>query len=101
MLQRVVFPVEASLNRLLWSRSISPTSLLETSISEEVGPRDLEEEEEPAGPPPGAPGSAPGASRRHTLAEVSAGLHGRSPPCECPSQRGAPITITTTIHHIL
>ncbi|XP_068457880.1 serine/threonine-protein kinase SIK1 [Clinocottus analis] len=79
LFQRVVFPVEASLNRLLWNRSISPNSLLETSISEEVRPRDLEEEEatQPLGPllPPIT------TSRRHTLAEVSAGFHQCNPPC--------------------
>uniref|UniRef100_A0A8C5F4G7 non-specific serine/threonine protein kinase n=1 Tax=Gadus morhua TaxID=8049 RepID=A0A8C5F4G7_GADMO len=80
LFQRVVFPVEASLNRLLWNRSISPTSLLETSISEEVRPHDLEEEEE-AGRSPGPMGLPTTASRRHTLAEVSAGFHRCSPPC--------------------
>ncbi|XP_059895757.1 serine/threonine-protein kinase SIK1 [Gadus macrocephalus] len=80
LFQRVVFPVEASLNRLLWNRSISPTSLLETSISEEVRPHDLEDEEE-AGRSPGPMGLPTTASRRHTLAEVSAGFHQCSPPC--------------------
>ncbi|KAM9343369.1 serine/threonine-protein kinase SIK1 [Pholidichthys leucotaenia] len=80
LFQRVVFPVEASLNRLLWNRSISPNSLLETSISEEVRPRDLEEEEEATqalGPllPPTT------TSRRHTLAEVSTRFHQCNPPC--------------------
>ncbi|CAN9497637.1 unnamed protein product [Ophioblennius macclurei] len=79
LFQRVVFPVEASLNRLLWNRSISPNSLLETSISEEVRPRDLEEEEatQTLGPllPPNT------TSRRHTLAEVSARFHQCNPPC--------------------
>ncbi|KAM6934348.1 serine/threonine-protein kinase SIK1 [Xenentodon cancila] len=79
LFQRVVFPVEASLNRLLWNRSISPNSLLETSISEEVRPRDLEEEEatQTLGPllPPAT------TSRRHTLAEVSARFHQCNPPC--------------------
>ncbi|CAL8322519.1 unnamed protein product [Merluccius merluccius] len=78
LFQRVVFPVEASLNRLLWNRSISPNSLLETSISEEVRPRDLEEEEasHAAGPL-----VLPTTSRRHTLAEVSARFHQCNPPC--------------------
>lgn len=78
LFQRVVFPVEASLNRLLWNRSISPNSLLETSISEEVRPRDLEEEEatQTLGPLP-----PPTTSRRHTLAEVSARFHQCNPPC--------------------
>ncbi|KAL6100974.1 sik1 [Pungitius sinensis] len=85
LFQRVVFPVEASLNRLLWNRSISPNSLLETSISEEVRPRDLEEEEVIQTPGPLLPPTT--TSRRHTLAEVSARFHQCSPPCivVCPS----------------
>ncbi|XP_015259643.1 PREDICTED: serine/threonine-protein kinase SIK2-like [Cyprinodon variegatus] len=78
LFQRVVFPVEASLNRLLWNRSISPNSLLETSISEEVRPRDLEEEEATQSLGPLLP---PTTSRRHTLAEVSARFHQCNPPC--------------------
>ncbi|KAM6985796.1 serine/threonine-protein kinase SIK1 [Aplochiton taeniatus] len=76
LFQRVVSPVEASLNRLLWNRSISPNSLLETSISEEVKPRDLEEEE-------GTHSAVlPSTTcRRHTLAEVSARFHQCNPPC--------------------
>ncbi|XP_040912857.1 serine/threonine-protein kinase SIK1 [Toxotes jaculatrix] len=79
LFQRVVFPVEASLNRLLWNRSISPNSLLETSISEEVRPRDLEEEEATQTLRPLLPPTT--TSRRHTLAEVSARLHQCNPPC--------------------
>ncbi|KAM3862467.1 serine/threonine-protein kinase SIK1 [Diretmus argenteus] len=79
LFQRVVFPVEASLNRLLWNRSISPNSLLETSISEEVRPTDLEEEE---GTQTVGPLLLPTTtSRRHTLAEVSARFHQCNPPC--------------------
>nr|XP_057938807.1 serine/threonine-protein kinase SIK1 [Doryrhamphus excisus]XP_057938808.1 serine/threonine-protein kinase SIK1 [Doryrhamphus excisus] len=81
LFQRVVFPVEASLNRLLWNRSISPNSLLETSISEEVRPRDLEEEEAAQSLGPLLPPAA-NTSRRHTLAEVhSARFHQCNPPC--------------------
>ncbi|KAG7503217.1 hypothetical protein JOB18_033760 [Solea senegalensis] len=79
LFQRVVFPVEASLNRLLWNRSISPNSLLETSISEEVKPRDLEEEEASQTLGPLLPPTT--TSRRHTLAEVSARFHQCNPPC--------------------
>uniref|UniRef100_A0A7N6ABK2 non-specific serine/threonine protein kinase n=1 Tax=Anabas testudineus TaxID=64144 RepID=A0A7N6ABK2_ANATE len=79
LFQRVVFPVEASLNRLLWNRSISPNSLLETSISEEVRPRDLEEEEATQTLGPLLPPTT--TSRRHTLAEVSARFHQCNPPC--------------------
>ncbi|KAJ8396409.1 hypothetical protein AAFF_G00019860 [Aldrovandia affinis] len=79
LFQRVVFPVEASLSGLLQNRSISPNSLLETTISEEVRPRDLEEEEGlQASSPPHLPSNT---SRRHTLAEVSARFHQCSPPC--------------------
>ncbi|XP_035265583.1 serine/threonine-protein kinase SIK1 [Anguilla anguilla] len=79
LFQRVVFPVEASLNGLLQNRSISPNSLLETTISEEVRPHDLEEEE---GLQAVSPHSLQGnTSRRHTLAEVSARFHQCSPPC--------------------
>lgn len=79
LFQRVVFPVEASLNRLLWNRSISPNSLLETSISEEVRPRDLEEEEATQSLGPLLPPTT--TSRRHTLAEVSTRFHQCNPPC--------------------
>ncbi|XP_072300752.1 serine/threonine-protein kinase SIK1 [Eucyclogobius newberryi] len=79
LFQRVVFPVEASLNRLLWNRSISPNSLLETSISEEVRPRDLEEEEASLALGPQLPPTT--TSRRHTLAEVSSQFHQCNPPC--------------------
>nr|XP_061799261.1 serine/threonine-protein kinase SIK2-like [Nerophis lumbriciformis] len=79
LFQRVVFPLEASFNRLLWNRSISPNSLLETSITEEVRPRDLEEEEAMQSLGPLLPHA--GTSRRHTLAEVSARFHQCNPPC--------------------
>ncbi|XP_077435735.1 serine/threonine-protein kinase SIK1 [Vanacampus margaritifer] len=79
LFQRVVFPVEASFNRLLWNRSISPNSLLETSISEEVRPRDLDEEEAVQSLCPLLPPTT--TSRRHTLAEVSAQFHQCNPPC--------------------
>uniref|UniRef100_A0A671SMJ7 non-specific serine/threonine protein kinase n=1 Tax=Sinocyclocheilus anshuiensis TaxID=1608454 RepID=A0A671SMJ7_9TELE len=76
---RVVCPVEASLNGLLWNRSISPNSLLETTISEEVRPRDLDEEEGMLQVQlPHLPSTT---SRRHTLAEVSARFHQCNPPC--------------------
>ncbi|KAJ8282676.1 hypothetical protein COCON_G00051950 [Conger conger] len=79
LFQRVVFPVEANLNGLLQNRSISPNSLLETTISEEVRPRDLEEEEGPQTLSPSHLQS--NTSRRHTLAEVSARFHQCNPPC--------------------
>lgn len=80
-LQRVVCPVEANLSGLLWNRSISPNSLLETTISEEVRPRDFEEEEASVAAASTPPTNT--ASRRHTLAEVSARFHQCNPPCEC------------------
>lgn len=79
LFQRVVCPVEASLNGLLWNRSISPNSLLETTISEEVRPGDLEEDEAALQATPSLLPS--NASRRHTLAEVSARFHHCTPPC--------------------
>ncbi|KAK7153802.1 hypothetical protein R3I94_007228 [Phoxinus phoxinus] len=79
LFQRVVCPVEASLNGLLWNRSISPNSLLETTISEEVRPHDLEEEEGMLQVQP--PHLSTTTSRRHTLAEVSARFHKCNPPC--------------------
>ncbi|XP_035379138.1 serine/threonine-protein kinase SIK1 isoform X1 [Electrophorus electricus] len=79
LFQRVVCPVEASLNGLLWNRSISPNSLLETTISEEVRPGDLEEEEGMLQVPSlHLPSTA---SRRHTLAEVSTCFLQCNPPC--------------------
>lgn len=73
-------PVEASLNGLLWNRSISPNSLLETTINEEVRTGVLEEEDGvPQVPPTLFPNTT---SRRHTLAEVSARFHLCNPPCE-------------------
>ncbi|KTG34918.1 hypothetical protein cypCar_00040551 [Cyprinus carpio] len=77
--KRVVCPVEASLNGLLWNRSISPNSLLETTINEEVRPHDLEEEEGMLQVQlPHLPSTT---SRRHTLAEVTARFHQCNPPC--------------------
>lgn len=76
----MVCPVEASLNGLLWNRSISPNSLLETTINEEVRPGDLEEEDVAL---QASPTTLPNtASRRHTLAEVSTRFHLCNPPCE-------------------
>uniref|UniRef100_A0A8C9U8F4 non-specific serine/threonine protein kinase n=1 Tax=Scleropages formosus TaxID=113540 RepID=A0A8C9U8F4_SCLFO len=79
LFQVMVFPGEASLNGLLRTRSISPSSLLDTTISEEVCPRELEEDE-------GLQSTSPAhvlstTSRRHTLAEVSARFHQCTPPC--------------------
>ncbi|KAL4656573.1 serine/threonine-protein kinase SIK2-like [Arapaima gigas] len=79
LFQQVIFPGEASLNGLLRTRSISPSSLLDTAISEEACPRDLEEED---GLQSSSPAHLPSTtSRRHTLAEVSARFHQCTPPC--------------------
>lgn len=87
--------MEASLNRLLWNRSISPNSLLETSISEEVRPRDLEEEEATQALGPLLPPTT--TSRRHTLAEVSARFHQCNPPCKLHRR----ILYNVTLHAVL
>ncbi|XP_020008197.2 serine/threonine-protein kinase SIK1 isoform X1 [Castor canadensis] len=75
-LQPLFFSVDASCNGVLQHRSISPSSLLDTAISEEArqGPG-LEEEHEAQEPLPGSTG------RRHTLAEVSAHFSPLVPPC--------------------
>ncbi|XP_033864971.3 serine/threonine-protein kinase SIK1 isoform X1 [Acipenser ruthenus] len=74
--ERVVYPVEASFSGLLRNRSISPNSMLETTISQEVR-QDLDEEGVQALIPPHIPNNT---SRRHTLAEVSTHFHQCSPP---------------------
>ncbi|MFT7799911.1 serine/threonine-protein kinase SIK1-like [Arapaima gigas] len=78
LFQRLYFPGESSLNGLLRNRSISPNSLLETTIREEVRPRHAEEEGLLIAPPTHLSSNT---SRRHTLAEVSAHFHQCSPPC--------------------
>lgn len=75
--ERVVYPVEASFSGLLRNRSISPNSMLETTISQEVRQEDLDEEGVQALIPPHIPNNT---SRRHTLAEVSTHFHQCSPP---------------------
>lgn len=82
--QPLFFSVDASCNGVLQHRSISPSSLLDTAISEEArqGPG-LEEEHEAQEPLPGSTG------RRHTLAEVSAHFSPLVPPCKCLRGSGA------------
>ncbi|XP_041127478.1 serine/threonine-protein kinase SIK2-like isoform X2 [Polyodon spathula] len=76
---QAVYPVEASFSGLLRNRSISPNSMLETTISEEVRQEDMDEEEGvQALITPHIPNNT---SRRHTLAEVSTHFHQCSPPC--------------------
>ncbi|XP_028342626.1 serine/threonine-protein kinase SIK1 isoform X2 [Physeter macrocephalus] len=74
-LQPLLFAVDAGCRGVCRRRSVSPSSLLDTAISEEArrGPG-LDDEQEAQEPPPGSTG------RRHTLAEVSACLSPRVPP---------------------
>ncbi|KAF5927450.1 hypothetical protein HPG69_016088 [Diceros bicornis minor] len=74
-LQPLFFPVDANCNGVVRPRSISPSSLLDTTISEEVRQgQGLEEEQEAQAPLPGTSG------RRHTLAEVSTCFSPGAPP---------------------
>ncbi|XP_032353009.1 serine/threonine-protein kinase SIK1 isoform X1 [Camelus ferus] len=75
-LQPLLFPTDANCNGVFRHRSVSPSSLLDTTISEEVRQgQGLEEEQEAQKPPPSSTG------RRHTLAEVSACFSPCAPPC--------------------
>ncbi|XP_027785103.2 serine/threonine-protein kinase SIK1 isoform X1 [Marmota flaviventris] len=75
-LQPLFFPVDVNCNGVFQHRPVSPSSLLDTAISEEarLGPG-LEEEQEAQEPLPGSTG------RRHTLAEVSTHFSPITPPC--------------------
>ncbi|KAM5275448.1 serine/threonine-protein kinase SIK1 isoform 1-T1 [Hipposideros larvatus] len=74
-LQPLLFPVDANCSGVFRHRSASPSSLLETSISEEVRPgTGAEEGQQAQRPLPGSTG------RRHTLAAVST-LSPCAPPC--------------------
>uniref|UniRef100_A0A8C2NMA5 non-specific serine/threonine protein kinase n=1 Tax=Capra hircus TaxID=9925 RepID=A0A8C2NMA5_CAPHI len=75
-LQPLLLPVDTSCGGVCRHRSISPSSLLDTAISEEARPGPgLDEEQEVQEPPPGSTG------RRHTLAEVSTCFSPGAPPC--------------------
>ncbi|XDA71547.1 hypothetical protein R6Z07F_001899 [Ovis aries] len=75
-LQPLLLPVDTSCSGVCRHRSISPSSLLDTAISEEARPGPgLDEEQEVQEPPPGSTG------RRHTLAEVSTCFSPGAPPC--------------------
>lgn len=77
--QPLLFPLDANCNGVFRNRPISPSGLLDASISEEVRQgQGLEEEREPQEPLSG------GTGRRHTLAEVSACFSPSAPPCKCP-----------------
>lgn len=74
-----MFPVDTSFGGVCRHRSISPSSLLDTAISEEARPGPgLDEEQEVQEPLPSSTG------RRHTLAEVSTCFSPGAPPCKCP-----------------
>uniref|UniRef100_A0A8D0HRY3 non-specific serine/threonine protein kinase n=1 Tax=Sphenodon punctatus TaxID=8508 RepID=A0A8D0HRY3_SPHPU len=77
-LQPVFFPVDPNFNGLFRNRSISPNSLLETTISEEVRQEKDLEEEIKAFNPIHLPSNT---SRRHTLAEVTTHFYPSIPPC--------------------
>ncbi|ELK08469.1 serine/threonine-protein kinase SIK1 [Pteropus alecto] len=83
-LQPLLFPVDTSCSGVLRHRSVSPSGLLDTTISEEgrQGPGP-EEQREAQRPPPG------GTGRRHTLAEVST-FSPRAPPCVVVSSSASP-----------
>ncbi|XP_042812582.1 serine/threonine-protein kinase SIK1 [Panthera tigris] len=83
-LQPLLFPLDANCNGVFRNRPISPSGLLDASISEEVRQgQGLEEEREPQEPPSG------GTGRRHTLAEVSTCFSPGAPPCIVVSSSAA------------
>lgn len=70
--------MDTNCNGVFRHRSVSPSSLLDTTISEEVRQgQGLKEEPEAQRPLPGS------TVRRHTLAEVST-FSPCIPPCKCP-----------------
>lgn len=78
--QPVFFPVDTNFNGLFRNRSISPNSLLETTISEEVRQeKELEDEIKAYDHPICIPSNT---SRRHTLAEVTTHFYQHVPPCK-------------------
>nr|XP_056714273.1 serine/threonine-protein kinase SIK1 [Euleptes europaea] len=85
--QPVFFPVDPNFNSLFRNRSISPNSLLETTISEEVRQDKELEEEIKAFNPVHLPTNT---SRRHTLAEVTTHFYQCSPPCIVISSSTSP-----------
>ncbi|XP_008825602.1 serine/threonine-protein kinase SIK1 [Nannospalax galili] len=83
-LQPLLLPVD-NYSGVFRHRSVSPSSLLDTAISEETrqGPG-LQEEREAQEPLPGSTG------RRHTLAEVSTHFSPLTPPCIIVSSTTSP-----------
>uniref|UniRef100_A0A8C4VFY2 non-specific serine/threonine protein kinase n=1 Tax=Gopherus evgoodei TaxID=1825980 RepID=A0A8C4VFY2_9SAUR len=92
-LQPVFFPVDPSFNGLFRNRSISPNSLLETTISEEVRQEKDLEEEIKAFNPLHLPSNT---SRRHTLAEVTTHFYPCTPPCIVISSSTSPTEGTSS-----
>ncbi|ELV10329.1 Serine/threonine-protein kinase SIK1 [Tupaia chinensis] len=83
-LQPLFFPVDANCSGVFQHRSISPSSLLDTAISEEARPGPgLEEGQEAQKPLSSSSG------RRHTLAEVSTCFSPLTPPCIVVSSTAA------------
>ncbi|XP_061483526.1 serine/threonine-protein kinase SIK1 [Rhineura floridana] len=92
-LQPMFFPVDPNFNSLFRNRSISPNSLLETTISEEVKQDKELEEEIKAFNPIRLPINT---SRRHTLAEVTTHFYQCSPPCIVISSSASPTEGTSS-----
>ncbi|KAK2089839.1 putative serine/threonine-protein kinase sik1b [Saguinus oedipus] len=78
-MQPLFFPVDAGCSGVFRPRPLSPSSLLDTAISEEARQGSgLEEEQDAQESLPGSTG------RRHTLAEVSTRLSPLTAPCKWP-----------------
>ncbi|XP_027544661.1 serine/threonine-protein kinase SIK1 isoform X1 [Neopelma chrysocephalum] len=93
-LQPVFFPVDTNFNGLFRNRSISPNSLLETTISEEVRQeKELEDEIKAYDHPIRIPSNT---SRRHTLAEVTTHFYQHAPPCIVISSSASPTEGTSS-----
>ncbi|XP_062371181.1 serine/threonine-protein kinase SIK1 [Cinclus cinclus] len=93
-LQPVFFPVDTNFNGLFRNRSISPNSLLETTISEEVRQeKELEDEIKAYEHPICIPSNT---SRRHTLAEVTTHFYQHVPPCIVISSSASPTEGTSS-----
>ncbi|XP_062455336.1 serine/threonine-protein kinase SIK1 [Rhea pennata] len=92
-LQPVFFPVDPNFNGLFRNRSISPNSLLETTISEEVRQEKELEDEIKAYDPIRIPNNT---SRRHTLAEVTTHFYQHAPPCIVISSSASPTEGTSS-----
>ncbi|XP_010578549.1 serine/threonine-protein kinase SIK1 [Haliaeetus albicilla] len=93
-LQPMFFPVDPNFNGLFRNRSISPNSLLETTISEEVRQeKELEDEIKAYDHPIRIPSNT---SRRHTLAEVTTHFYQHAPPCIVISSSASPTEGTSS-----